>query len=48
MSYAVKNLTQGVRELLLLFGEIEVHCVAPQIPRIICEMMFFWISFDPP
>ena len=36
---------QGVLQCELFFGVVEVH---GQSPRIICEMMFFWISLEPP
>src|SRR4030095_513773 len=36
---------QGVRQHAAVFVEFEVH---GQSPKIIFEMMFFWISFEPP
>ncbi len=44
----VEIAAQRMGELLLFFAESEVHGAAPHRPRIICAMMFFWISFEPP
>ncbi|MNF47971.1 hypothetical protein D3C84_291860 [compost metagenome] len=38
----------GVLQHLLLFGQFEVHGVLSYRSRIILEMMFFWISLEPP
>jgi hypothetical protein len=40
--------TDSIGQRTLVVGEVEIHVAGPHSPMIICEMMFFWISLEPP